>query len=72
MEFVVRYRRSGQELLGIESFSSRATALEALHRYEREFRGNDDVEIVLLRAASKEDLMRTHGRFFTDPNLAIA
>lgn len=71
MAFVVRYRRSAQTLLGMDRYDSSASAYSALRHFERQFRSDDDVEVVLLTAPSEAELRQTHGRYFGEPTLVI-
>ena len=59
------YDRSAGRLLGQEIFERRSEALEARFATEKSYRDERrDVEVVVVGAASEEDLRRTHGRYF--------
>ena len=62
---LLAYDRALGKLLHDESFDSRTEALQARFRLERERDQYDKkVEIVVLTSSSREDLMRTHSRYF--------
>jgi hypothetical protein len=62
---LVVYNRAKAELLLERAFDSKAEALaarfeaEAVHRQDGE-----NIEVVVLAAESRDDLMRTHSRYF--------
>ncbi|MGH3810241.1 MAG: hypothetical protein ACRDRU_27195 [Pseudonocardiaceae bacterium] len=63
--FLLVYDRSAGKLLHEERYQSRVDALHARFVAEAEHRrGADDVEVVVLSAGSREDLLRTHARYF--------
>jgi hypothetical protein len=62
--FVVVYDRSTSQLIRMSEHANRADALDERWAAEAENRGNGLIEIVVLAAASKDDLARTHGRYF--------
>lgn len=57
------YDRGRGQLVHDESFHSRADALQARFRVEHE-RLEEPMEVVVLASTSREDLMRTHSRYF--------
>lgn len=63
--FLLVYDRAAGRLLHEQTFERRAEALRARFAQERELRGTgDNLEIVVIDAHSREDLMRTHARYF--------
>lgn len=63
--FLLVYDRAAGTLLHEQVFDRRAAALEQRFAEERRYRAQDDnVEIVVVGAASRDDLMRTHARYF--------
>jgi hypothetical protein len=62
--FLLIYDRSAGRLLRQEQYGSSAEALEARFAAEREFAGQEQVEVVAFNADSEEALRRTHGRYF--------
>ncbi len=63
--FLLVYDRSAGKLLHEERYQSRVDALRARFVAEAEHgRGANDVEVVVLSAGSREDLLRTHARYF--------
>lgn len=68
-QFLVVYRRSTGQLLGLEDLGTdMAAALVKRFAAERERQAEPDVEVVLLSATSREALTRTHARYFRDPH----
>ncbi|GAA3726623.1 hypothetical protein [Salinactinospora qingdaonensis] len=64
--FLLVYDRRRGELLREEEFSDPREAMMARFDAEDKFRGTGrNVEIVVLGAQSREDLLRTHGRYFS-------
>lgn len=57
------YNRSEGRLLSERAFTQRASALAARFEAEREHPG-ENIEVVVLGARSRDDLMRTHSRYF--------
>ena len=76
IDVVVTYDRTAAVTIEAKEFNDHRQALQ--YRLEREiyFRERTDVEVVLLRAASREDLRRSHSRYFApeliDPDTAIS
>ncbi len=69
--FILTYDRRRHELVGIESYAPGAYEEANRHLAEVEF-GDPRLEVVLLEAASLDDLKRTHRRYFeklTTPHL---
>jgi hypothetical protein len=63
--FLLVYDRRAGRLLAEREFSSRDKALAARFECEETYaRDRDGIEIVVLRAQSREQLERTHGRYF--------
>ncbi len=62
--FLLIYDRDAGVLLRDEEYESAVEAMRARFKAELEFEGRDDIEIVALDAPSKEELRRTHGRYF--------
>ena len=60
---VVYDRRQGQ-VIRHRAFRESDEALEARFAAEREFRGQPDIEVVVLSARSLASLSRTHARYF--------
>lgn len=63
--FVITYSRASGDL-EIERFDDADRQKAIVRRFEREMetRRDREVEVVLLEAASLEDLQRTHSRYF--------
>jgi hypothetical protein len=62
--YLVIYIRSTGTLLRFERYGDSREALDERFAAERKYRGDPDVEIVVLGADSVEALKRTHGRYF--------
>ena len=62
--FLLVYERPKTRLVRIVEFTDRAVALNARFTAEREFRGNPDVEVVVLSAESEQALRQSHARYF--------
>jgi len=62
--FLVVYDRAVGQLLRLERYESGQSAMQARFCAEAEFRARGDIEVVALAAGSRDDLMRTHGRYF--------
>ncbi len=63
--FLLIYDRSRKTPLRIQEFDPGQYA-EANRRMLAEELANPDFEVVLLEAPTKDDLRRTHGRYFED------
>jgi hypothetical protein len=65
-QFLLVYRRSSGTLLTIEDLGpvEPAAAMQKRFAVERGYRRDPDVEVVLLSAASRDALLRTHSRYF--------
>lgn len=61
--YLLVYDRKAGRLLREESFDSRLKAMQARFAAEKK-RPASDVEIVVLSAATHDDLRRTHSRYF--------
>jgi hypothetical protein len=59
-------RRTGV-MLRLEQFAESDVAMSARFAAELEFRGDGDVEVVVLGAESMDALRRTHSRYFNEP-----
>ncbi|WP_027007789.1 hypothetical protein [Conexibacter woesei] len=62
--FLLIYDRDTGRLVRQERYGSSAEAMQARFAAEREFAGQEQVEVVALTAESEEALRRTHGRYF--------
>jgi hypothetical protein len=62
--FLLIYDRSAGELVRKQQYPTDADALRGRFAAEAEFAGRPEIEIVALAAASEEDLLITHGRYF--------
>jgi hypothetical protein len=63
--FLLVYRRSTGERLEFEDLGpDPAEALERRASRERLYKGNPDIEVVVLSATDREALMQTHSRYF--------
>ena len=73
-QYFVRYRRSTGELLEFEDLGSdRIVAIERRAEEERAYKDDLDVEVIVLTASSREELLRTHARYFKSvPELSAA
>ncbi|KIF76968.1 hypothetical protein QR77_30155 [Streptomyces sp. 150FB] len=58
------YDRAAGRLLHEQEFEHRRDAFSARLKAEREFGGGTNVEVVVLAAKSRDDLLRTHARYF--------
>ncbi|MFI5374000.1 MAG: hypothetical protein ACHQ8D_05160 [Candidatus Rokuibacteriota bacterium] len=70
MIFLIEYDRRGGRIVTFERFSDSARAEAEKIRLDLELllsRQSLDHEVVLLQAASEEDLRRTHRRYFETP-----
>jgi hypothetical protein len=75
--FLLVYDLAAQRLVKQQEFSDGDEAAVAYADLEREFKGSQDLEIVLVGADSIETIMRTHAHYFdavgtTSPFLASA
>ncbi|MFE2915740.1 hypothetical protein [Kitasatospora indigofera] len=61
---LVVYDRAAGRLLDERQFDSRRDALAARFVAERRYGDDSNVEVVVLGAASRSDLLRTHARYF--------
>lgn len=64
--FVVVYDRSRARTIELRQFDAdgERVALELWRQRELDHLDDPDIEVVLLDAASEDDLRRTHGRYF--------
>ncbi len=59
------YDRARAKLLEERPFSRKAEALAARFDAEARYRtGDENIEVVVLAARTRDDLMRTHSRYF--------
>ena len=61
---LVVYDRSTGRLLREQEYEHRRDALAARFAAESQYRDQAEVEIVVLGAKSRDDLLRTHARYF--------
>jgi hypothetical protein len=62
--YLLIYDRHAGQIIRHREFPATRPALAARFEAEREFRGDPDVEIVVLGAASWDALKTTHSRYF--------
>jgi hypothetical protein len=62
--FLLVYDRLQGQVIRHKAFRASDQALEARFAAEREFRGQPDIEVVVLTAKSLASLNRTHSRYF--------
>jgi hypothetical protein len=62
--FLLVYARVAATLLEEHEFGDRREALGARFAAEKARAGDRAIEVVVLGARSREDLLRTHGRYF--------
>jgi hypothetical protein len=62
--FLLIYERPKTRLLRMVEFADRGAALDARFAAEREFRGNPDIEVVVLSAESEQEIRQSHARYF--------
>jgi hypothetical protein len=65
MYYLIKFRRSRQELIDLTTFDSGQIGVNEMRTAERA-NHDDDVEVVLLSAASEDSLRRTHSRYFVE------
>lgn len=65
-QFVIVFHRPRGEILELVAFgdSERDVALKELFEREERYRGQQDVEVVMLGSDSVETLKTTHARYF--------
>ncbi|MEW1887610.1 hypothetical protein [Streptomyces sp. NPDC085659] len=61
---LVVYDRAAGRLLHEQAFEQRRDAFVARLEMEKRYRGRENVEVVVLSAKSRADLLRTHARYF--------
>lgn len=64
MKFLIVYNRPAGQIVRSAEFVSSDDALTARFAAEKEFRGNDDIEVVVLSAESWDVVKSTHARYF--------
>ena len=62
--YLLIYDRHQGKVIRQVPFSRADTALAARFDAEREFSGQPEIEIVVLGADSRQELIRTHSRYF--------
>ncbi len=62
--FLLRYDRNRGILESMERFTDSAEATSRRFEMELAYLGQPSIEVVVLSAASEDDLRRTHSRFF--------
>lgn len=62
--FLLIYDRDAGQLVREEEYDTAVAAMRARFVAETEFSDRDDIEVVALDAASKDELRRTHARYF--------
>jgi hypothetical protein len=62
--YLIVFDRAKGNVMRCEAFRSPSDALKARSEAESAFRGNDEIEVVVLGARSPEALRRTHSRYF--------
>ncbi len=62
--FVVAYKRSEARLLRFAEFADVAAARQARLETELQFRGDPDVEVTVLSARNRNEIEKTHSRYF--------
>ena len=65
MYYLIKFRRSRQELINLTTFDSQQSGVNEMRTAERENQ-DDDIEIVLLSTESEDSLRRTHSRYFAE------
>ena len=65
MYYLIKFRRSRQELINLTTFDSQKSSVNEMRTAERENQ-DDDIEIVLLSTESEDSLRRTHSRYFVE------
>ncbi|WP_217575369.1 hypothetical protein [Streptomyces sp. GbtcB7] len=61
---LVVYDRSAGRLLSERQYANRRDAMAARFEVEKQYRDHANVEVVVLSAKSRADLLRTHARYF--------
>ncbi|MFJ8957458.1 hypothetical protein ACIRO1_45960 [Streptomyces sp. NPDC102381] len=61
---LVVYDRAAGRLVSLQEFARRKDALAARFRAEREQGDHKNIEVVVLTARSRDDLHKTHARYF--------
>lgn len=64
--FLVVFDRSHGRVMEVRQLDPMDRSSRARQDAEDEFKGTDDVEVVILTASSKDNLRRTHARYFDD------
>ena len=65
--FLIHYDRPAGQLLSIHEYGDEERAQASADRDAQEFAKPDHVEVVLLTAACRADIERTHARYFKTP-----
>lgn len=71
--FLITYDRSAGAILTLKEFSEeeRTQALSQRFALELQHRESGNVEVVVLGAASLDDLRKTHSRYFMGPSAPV-
>lgn len=64
IHYLIVFDRARGEVLRIQPFTARRSALKARFDAETEFQSNGDIEVVVLGASSEDALSQTHSRYF--------
>jgi hypothetical protein len=72
IHFLLLYDLNAQKLILQREYRDGEEAAQAYAQLEAEYRGNDDVEIVLVGADSIETIRLTHGQYFEQGEAAAA
>lgn len=72
--FLVAYDRSSGESEIVQEFSAdeRSAAMRARFLAEKRFDGRPSVEVVVLGSRSRNNLSKTHARYFTSAKTLVA
>lgn len=62
--FLVVYDQRAGKVLSLTRFENAANALQRRFEAERNHQGEPGIEVVVLTAANRAALRRTHGRYF--------
>lgn len=65
------YSHDNESLVSQEKFNDVKTATVAYEQAERENRGNDRCEIVLVAADSLDTIRKTHGHYFSSSDSSL-
>ncbi len=71
IHFLLIYDHRQQKLLGAKRYEDPTEAVEAYGQLEREHRGDEGLEIVLIGSDSLETIRQTHGNYFDGETPAV-